>query len=86
MRKGLAEMLPTVRLVIQPGASHYPWLDDAGRFVAAAAMTEAYIGSSVSMGSSAGGRPFADGIVDPDFDIGVRPGLTGGHLHRRMGE
>ena len=33
MRKGLAEMLPTVRLVIQPGASHYPWLDDAGRFV-----------------------------------------------------
>ena len=68
-------MLPTVRLVIQQGASHYPWLDDAGRFVAAAAMTEAYIGSSVPIDASAGGRPAADGIFDPDLDVDVGPEL-----------
>ncbi|WP_188190391.1 alpha/beta fold hydrolase [Nonomuraea sp. SYSU D8015] len=29
-----AELFPDGRLVVQPGAGHYPWLDDAGRFVA----------------------------------------------------
>ena len=28
-----AAMFPAAQLVFQPGASHYPWLDDAGRFV-----------------------------------------------------
>ncbi|MEV0594165.1 alpha/beta fold hydrolase [Nonomuraea cavernae] len=30
----LAGLLPGARLVVQPGAGHYPWLDDADRFVA----------------------------------------------------
>ncbi|MFJ8109519.1 alpha/beta fold hydrolase [Streptomyces sp. NPDC096132] len=28
-----AELFPNASLVVQPGAGHYPWLDDAGRFV-----------------------------------------------------
>ncbi|WP_046780070.1 alpha/beta fold hydrolase [Streptomyces yangpuensis] len=32
-----AELFPDATLVVQRGAGHYPWLDDAGRFVAAAA-------------------------------------------------
>ena len=30
-----AELFPVAQLVVQPGAGHYPWLDDAGRFVSA---------------------------------------------------
>ncbi|MFD9307527.1 alpha/beta fold hydrolase [Streptomyces sp. NPDC060048] len=33
----LAEVFPHVTLTVQPGAGHYPWLDDADRFVAATA-------------------------------------------------
>ncbi|HBF85514.1 MAG TPA: alpha/beta hydrolase [Streptomyces sp.] len=33
----LAELVPGATLVVQPGAGHYPWLDDAGRFAAAVA-------------------------------------------------
>ncbi|WP_404961745.1 alpha/beta fold hydrolase [Streptomyces sp. 147326] len=29
-----AELFPDATLVVQPGAGHYPWLDDADRFVA----------------------------------------------------
>ncbi|MEU9082071.1 alpha/beta hydrolase [Streptomyces sp. NPDC048357] len=29
-----AELFPDATLVVQPGAGHYPWLDDAARFVA----------------------------------------------------
>jgi pimeloyl-ACP methyl ester carboxylesterase len=36
-----AELLPYAELVIQPGASHFPWLDDADRFVAT---TAAFLG------------------------------------------
>ncbi|MET9572372.1 alpha/beta fold hydrolase [Streptomyces virginiae] len=36
-----AELFPNATLVVQPGAGHYPWLDDAGRFVAA---TAAFLG------------------------------------------
>ncbi|APU43794.1 MULTISPECIES: alpha/beta fold hydrolase [unclassified Streptomyces] len=36
-----AELFPHATLVVQPGAGHYPWLDDAGRFVAA---TAAFLG------------------------------------------
>ncbi|MFD5698297.1 alpha/beta fold hydrolase [Streptomyces lasiicapitis] len=32
-----AELFPDAALVIQPGAGHYPWLDDADRFVASTA-------------------------------------------------
>jgi pimeloyl-ACP methyl ester carboxylesterase len=28
-----AALLPAARFIVQPGAGHYPWLDDAGRFV-----------------------------------------------------
>jgi proline iminopeptidase len=31
----LADMFPAARYVVQPGAGHYPWLDDAGWFVSA---------------------------------------------------
>ena len=31
----LAALFPAARLTVQPGAGHYPWLDDAGRFVSA---------------------------------------------------
>ncbi len=31
----LAALFPAARLTIQPGAGHYPWLDDADRFVSA---------------------------------------------------
>ncbi|MFF7385028.1 alpha/beta fold hydrolase [Streptomyces griseoluteus] len=34
---GLAELLPDARLAVQPGAGHYPWLDDPYRFTAVAA-------------------------------------------------
>ena len=30
----LAEIFPNVELVVQPGSAHFPWLDDADRFVA----------------------------------------------------
>lgn len=30
----LAELFPNAELVVQPGAGHFPWLDDANRFVA----------------------------------------------------
>jgi proline iminopeptidase len=30
-----AALFPASQLVVQPGAGHYPWLDDAGRFVSA---------------------------------------------------
>ena len=30
-----AELFPAAHLVVQPGAGHYPWLDDADRFVSA---------------------------------------------------
>ncbi len=30
-----AALFPAAQLVVQPGAGHYPWLDDAGWFVAA---------------------------------------------------
>jgi proline iminopeptidase len=30
-----AALFPAAQLVVQPGASHYPWLDDADRFVSA---------------------------------------------------
>ncbi|MDT0343793.1 alpha/beta fold hydrolase [Streptomyces litchfieldiae] len=33
----LAGLFPHARLVVQPGAGHFPWLDDADRFVAAIA-------------------------------------------------
>ncbi|OEV31754.1 alpha/beta hydrolase [Streptomyces nanshensis] len=32
-----AALFPNAELVVQPGAGHYPWLDDAGAFVAATA-------------------------------------------------
>ncbi|MFZ3474740.1 alpha/beta fold hydrolase [Streptomyces sp. 4.24] len=32
-----AELFPDAALVVQPGAGHYPWLDDADRFVGAVA-------------------------------------------------
>jgi pimeloyl-ACP methyl ester carboxylesterase len=32
-----AEAFPDATLVVQPGTGHYPWLDDAGRFVATTA-------------------------------------------------
>ena len=32
-----AALFPDATLVVQPGAGHYPWLDDAGRFVAVTA-------------------------------------------------
>lgn len=32
-----AELFPNARLVVQPGAGHYPWLDDAEEFVATVA-------------------------------------------------
>ncbi|MFH8569304.1 alpha/beta fold hydrolase [Streptomyces sp. NPDC017993] len=36
-----AEVFPDARLVVQPGAGHYPWLDDADQFVAT---TAAFLG------------------------------------------
>ncbi|NUK13000.1 alpha/beta hydrolase [Streptomyces lunaelactis] len=36
-----AGLFPDASLVVQPGAGHYPWLDDAGRF---AATTAAFLG------------------------------------------
>lgn len=32
-----AELFPNAELVVQPGAGHFPWLDDADRFVATTA-------------------------------------------------
>lgn len=34
---GFAELFPGATLVVQPGAGHYPWRDDADRFVSAVA-------------------------------------------------
>ncbi|MGW2469953.1 alpha/beta fold hydrolase [Streptomyces bauhiniae] len=34
---GFAELFPDARLAVQPGAGHYPWLDDPERFTAVAA-------------------------------------------------
>ena len=28
-----AALFPAARFIVQPGAGHYPWLDDPGRFV-----------------------------------------------------
>ena len=33
----LAELFPNAELVVAPGAGHFPWLDDADRFVATTA-------------------------------------------------
>jgi pimeloyl-ACP methyl ester carboxylesterase len=33
----LAGLFPDARLVVQPGAGHFPWLDDADAFVATTA-------------------------------------------------
>ncbi|HET6857802.1 MAG TPA: alpha/beta hydrolase, partial [Streptomyces sp.] len=30
-----AALIPDATLVVQPGAGHYPWVDDADQFVAA---------------------------------------------------
>jgi len=30
-----AALFPAAQLVVQPGAGHYPWLDDPGQFVSA---------------------------------------------------
>jgi pimeloyl-ACP methyl ester carboxylesterase len=30
-----AALFPSVRLIVQPGAGHFPWLDDPGQFVSA---------------------------------------------------
>jgi pimeloyl-ACP methyl ester carboxylesterase len=30
-----AKLFPAARYLVQPGAGHYPWIDDAGQFVAA---------------------------------------------------
>ncbi|MFG2353615.1 alpha/beta fold hydrolase [Streptomyces sp. NPDC048521] len=38
-----ADLFPDAELVVQPGAGHYPWLDDADRFVATIA---AFLGSA----------------------------------------
>jgi proline iminopeptidase len=37
----LADLFPNATLAIQPGAGHFPWLDDADRFVAT---TAAFLG------------------------------------------
>ncbi|MFF5205329.1 alpha/beta fold hydrolase [Streptosporangium sp. NPDC000396] len=37
----LAELFPNAEFVVQPGAGHFPWLDDADRFVAT---TAAFLG------------------------------------------
>ncbi|MGO4458859.1 alpha/beta fold hydrolase [Streptomyces sp. M-16] len=37
MVAGFAELFPDATLVVQPGAGHYPWIDDPGRFVATVA-------------------------------------------------
>lgn len=34
----LAELFPRAELAVQPGAGHFPWLDDADRFVATTAV------------------------------------------------
>ncbi|MCX4751107.1 alpha/beta hydrolase [Kitasatospora sp. NBC_01287] len=36
-----AELLPAATFLVQPGAGHYPWVDDPGRFVAT---TAAFLG------------------------------------------
>ncbi|WP_391858972.1 hypothetical protein [Streptomyces rhizosphaerihabitans] len=36
-----AALFPHAELVVQPGAGHFPWLDDADAFVAA---TAAFLG------------------------------------------
>ena len=33
----LADLFPNAELVVQPGAGHYPWLDDPAQFVATTA-------------------------------------------------
>jgi proline iminopeptidase len=34
---GLADLVPNAELVVQPGAGHFPWVDDAAQFVATTA-------------------------------------------------
>ncbi|MEV0492075.1 alpha/beta fold hydrolase [Streptomyces atratus] len=42
-----ARLFPDATLVVQPGAGHYPWLDDADRFVAT---TAAFLGRGAAHG------------------------------------
>lgn len=39
----LAALFPAARLVVQPGAGHYPWLDDPAWF--SAAVTDFFAGA-----------------------------------------
>jgi pimeloyl-ACP methyl ester carboxylesterase len=41
----VAALFPHAELVVQPGAGHFPWLDDPARF---AATTEAFLGGATS--------------------------------------
>ncbi|MGW1531505.1 alpha/beta fold hydrolase [Streptomyces aureus] len=41
----VAALFPHAELVVQPGAGHFPWLDDPARF---AATTEAFLGGTTS--------------------------------------
>lgn len=43
-----ADLFPNAGLVVQPGAGHYPWLDDADRFVAT---TTAFLGHTTAPSS-----------------------------------
>ncbi|MFI1354266.1 alpha/beta fold hydrolase [Streptomyces sp. NPDC020898] len=43
-----AGLFPHAELVVQPGAGHFPWLDDPARFTAT---TEAFLGQGASDGS-----------------------------------
>jgi pimeloyl-ACP methyl ester carboxylesterase len=43
-----ADLFPNAELVIQPGAGHYPWLDDADRFVKT---TAAFLGDTTAPSS-----------------------------------
>jgi pimeloyl-ACP methyl ester carboxylesterase len=38
-------LFPNAELVVQPGAGHCPWLDDADRFVA---ITAAFLGQATA--------------------------------------
>jgi pimeloyl-ACP methyl ester carboxylesterase len=40
-----ADLFPNAELVVQPGAGHYPWLDDEDRFIAA---TAAFLGRATA--------------------------------------
>ena len=43
-----AALFPNAELVVQPGAGHYPWLDDADRFVKT---TAAFLGHTTAPSS-----------------------------------